>query len=346
MKKKIVISAYSIHQGGGKILLDALLKSIATDSSVEVTLFLDTRLKTQAPANSQTFFVRPTLLGRIKAEMQISKLTRIHDVLLCFGNLPPLFKSFAKTYVYVQTKYLVSRNFICWTSLTTALRTFAERIWFGLRKSKSYTYFVQTPSMKKDFIKTYGSRYNCEILGFAPLFSSDPVARTLGKQRKLLYIASGDIHKNHINLFKALSVLKTKGLTPQLTLTIDTQQYPIVAGQLEKYRSRHKLEIKNHMAISREVLLNLYSEHDALIFPSYFESFGLPLIEAQQFGLPIIASDLDFVRDVVTPVETFDPHSPTSIADAIERFFKHDRPMPAVATTVKTPEEFLWRLTH
>ncbi len=57
----------------------------------------------------------------------------------------------------------------------------------------------------------------------------------------------------------------------------------------------------------------------ALIFPSKTESLGLPLIEAASAGLPIIASELDFVRDVCVPNETFDPYSSTSISRAVKR---------------------------
>ena len=58
----------------------------------------------------------------------------------------------------------------------------------------------------------------------------------------------------------------------------------------------------------------------ALIFPSLAESFGLPLVEAQEFNKPILASELDFVRDVCSPVDTFDPKSSLSIARAVKRF--------------------------
>ena len=46
----------------------------------------------------------------------------------------------------------------------------------------------------------------------------------------------------------------------------------------------------------------------------------LPLIEAMYYGLSIIASELDYVRDVFVSVETFDPDSPVSIARAVRRF--------------------------
>ena len=62
----------------------------------------------------------------------------------------------------------------------------------------------------------------------------------------------------------------------------------------------------------------------ALIYPSKIESFGMPLIEAQILNIPVIASELDYVRDIVVPSETFDPNSPLSIARAVKRFLKID----------------------
>ena len=52
----------------------------------------------------------------------------------------------------------------------------------------------------------------------------------------------------------------------------------------------------------------LLKNYDALIFPSYIESFGLPLLEASENKIPIIAPELDYVRDVCNPSETFNPH--------------------------------------
>jgi len=46
----------------------------------------------------------------------------------------------------------------------------------------------------------------------------------------------------------------------------------------------------------------------------------LPLIEAREANIDIIAPELDYVRDVVCPVETFDPLSPISIARAVKRY--------------------------
>jgi glycosyltransferase involved in cell wall biosynthesis len=66
------------------------------------------------------------------------------------------------------------------------------------------------------------------------------------------------------------------------------------------------------------------------------------LLEAASCGLPIVAAECDYVRDVVTPVETFDPESAVSIARAVRRFL--GSPEPAVP--VLTANHFLARILH
>lgn len=52
-----------------------------------------------------------------------------------------------------------------------------------------------------------------------------------------------------------------------------------------------------------EKLLEYYKSSKGLLFPSSIESLGLPLLEAARFGLPIIASDLDYVKEVLDGYE-------------------------------------------
>ena len=51
----------------------------------------------------------------------------------------------------------------------------------------------------------------------------------------------------------------------------------------------------------------------------HFQGRELPLLEAQQLSMPILAPELDYVRDVVEPNETFNADSPTSMARAVMR---------------------------
>jgi len=72
--------------------------------------------------------------------------------------------------------------------------------------------------------------------------------------------------------------------------------------------------------VTNDEALSLLSQSGCLIFPSTVESFGIPLIEADHLGVSVIASEMDFVRDVCEPVETFNPQSAVSVCRSVLRF--------------------------
>jgi glycosyltransferase involved in cell wall biosynthesis len=86
------------------------------------------------------------------------------------------------------------------------------------------------------------------------------------------------------------------------------------------------VRIQNLGELQHERLIAIYQTCGALIYPSCFESFGLPLIEARRAGLAVLAPELDYVRDIIDPEETFEPRSPVSIARAVKRYMKECKP--------------------
>ena len=88
-------------------------------------------------------------------------------------------------------------------------------------------------------------------------------------------------------------------------------------------------------------MLKLYNNSQALVYPSKKESFGLPLIEAQKLGLSIVSSELDYVRDIIDPDQTFDPNSEMSIKRAIKRHLN----ISENKTKVLDPQSFLKKIS-
>jgi glycosyltransferase involved in cell wall biosynthesis len=76
----------------------------------------------------------------------------------------------------------------------------------------------------------------------------------------------------------------------------------------------------------------LYFNCPYLIFPSIMESFGLPLIEAAESGMKVLASNLPYVYDVIIPSLTFGPLDKISIADAVSKALSTNLPFPKVVT--------------
>jgi glycosyltransferase involved in cell wall biosynthesis len=107
-----------------------------------------------------------------------------------------------------------------------------------------------------------------------------------------------------------------------LGLTVNSTVFPKVAELIKSKNKQYGLNIENIDLVTGEDALELYKKAEILIFPSILESFGLPLIEARAAGLRIVASELDYVRDILDPEESFDPHSSASIVRAVKRIMK------------------------
>ncbi len=92
------------------------------------------------------------------------------------------------------------------------------------------------------------------------------------------------------------------------------------------------IRVKNVAVGSEQDVQRLYGMSRALVYPSVMESMGLPLIEARRAALAVIAAELDYLRDVVDPEQSFDPSSAMSIARAIKRHLgMHESPLPMIS---------------
>ncbi|MGL5640705.1 MAG: glycosyltransferase [Paraclostridium sp.] len=123
------------------------------------------------------------------------------------------------------------------------------------------------------------------------------------KYIKLFYPAAPHIYKNHIILIKALYKLKNqfKSLNFKLYFTFNINE--------DKY-TQTILEIIKQLDLNEEIefLGNLnykdmqkyYSQSDIVVFPSYIETYGLPLIEAAYMGKSIVAADLNYAKEVLS----------------------------------------------
>ena len=317
-KINFILYAPNVHTGGGFVLLQSLLKSWSEDFFLVALLDVRARDRLELPVNSKVKWVSPTLGSRIRSEFTLSKLSSPEHLILCFHGLPPLVRNSAKVLIFQQNRNylgLVGLESFAWR---TRLRLLFEQSVAYLFRGRGNEYLVQTPSMARSLKQWYGEKpVIIRVLPFTQLYSQ--IVSELQSNFDFLYVADGEAHKNHRRLIDAWVLLAQQGLKPSLALTLSSRDEPLLIWIQEQIEA-HGLIIFNIGQMPHEKLLRIYSQSKALIFPSVSESFGLPLIEARLARLPIVASELDFVRDVCEPVQTFDPNSPTSIARAVKRF--------------------------
>ena len=322
----LIIHAPNVHQGGGRALLVPLLEAAARSPCIAI---LDSRLARSEtlPPDLTVIRVSPTLVGRLRGEWRLKKLAKAGDMVLCFGNLPPLFQISGHVRVFLQNRYLFGRRDFASFGLRAHLRLLVERYWLYFRLKNTIQVYVQTPAVARELEAETGVR--ARVLPFLPVVTPlEP--RCAFTRFDFIYVATGEPHKNHRNLVEAWKLLAKDGLHPSLCLTLDQDKDRQLLDWVEVQVHADCLRIENVGLRSRADIDQHYLESGALIYPSTLESFGLPLLEGAAAELPILASELDYVRDVCVPVQTFDPGSPVSIARAVKRHLglKESPPQP------------------
>lgn len=323
---RFFLHATNVHHGGGATLLRAVLLACLPDLAVSAQLDTRMRLPSGLAKNTTIRLVKPSLWGRLRAEWWLVKTAASNDTILCFGNLPPLFRTAGRVMVLIQNRYLIDSASLKGFPLKARLRLQIERWWLSAMAANANAFIVQTPTMAA-ILRASGKARGKPVYVLPFVSVSDGYQRLLaqppaveGANGVFLYVGSGEPHKNHRQLIEAWCLLAQEGRRPSLWLTLESHANSDLCAWLDKKKRDYGLNVHNLGWQSQAQISQLYTQAQALIYPSTFESFGLPLIEARQAGLAVIASELDFVRDVVDPEQVFDPQSPVSIARAVKRF--------------------------
>jgi alpha-1,3-rhamnosyl/mannosyltransferase len=137
--------------------------------------------------------------------------------------------------------------------------------------------------------------------------------------RYVLYVGSNKPHKNLVRLMEAWALLNSEGVNRDTCL--------VVAGYWDhRYPEARKLALK--LDLGEKVrfigpadeydLPALYSGARLFVFPSLYEGFGFPILEAMACGTAVVCSDTSSLPEVVGDgAISFDPRSSNEVARAI-----------------------------
>lgn len=143
-------------------------------------------------------------------------------------------------------------------------------------------------------------------------------------ERFIFYPANRWLHKNHDNLLKALVVLRNEyNLKIKCVFTgFDYDSgYPLKV-KLKEYGLSEQASIIGY--VSKEELKYIYKKAEMLCFPSLFEGFGMPLVEAMTAGCPVVCSNVTSMPEVAGEAALlFDPADPYDIARKIYMFYNN-----------------------
>jgi len=159
----------------------------------------------------------------------------------------------------------------------------------------------------------------------------------------------GDLHlrKNPIRSIDAFQQFKGKHQTDHKLVIAGRSDY--LADRIFAHANNNK--IKEHVVftgyIDRNDLPYLMSSATALLFPSLFEGFGIPLLEAMASSTPIITSNITSMPEIVGDAGILiDPYDANSIEAAIEEIvFDRSKREYLIAAGLKRANNFSWDKT-
>ena len=237
-----------------------------------------------------------------------------HLLNLC--NTAPIFKF---------KKYIVLHDVIFMTNKDN------QKWWFKLYykliiKCNIYTckhWFTVSKFSKNEIIKYFNIHtQDISVLGNAPSFTQSEIINNditnkhnLCRDKYFLMVGSQSKRKNVqmvVQLFTKATFLQSKQLV-------------IVGGAFNNFINKEIFHSTNNIYflgyVNNEDLIALYEHAQALIFPSIYEGFGVPVIDAMSVHCPVMASDIEVLHEICKDgVLYFNPSSSIDLENKIMQF--------------------------
>ena len=312
----ILFYCLGLHQSGGLSVLDTLIGQSSINNDFHYYFDRRAKNKIKNTIYKNVYFKNSNLLIRIYDEFLLSR-SRSFDKIIFLNGLPSFFinKKAISIVLFQNINIFKSkdRNFFNWFFSMDLIR-FLKFYFF---KHKVDEWAVLSMNAKRQLEKFLNKSSKIVLINIEQ-YNEIQILKS-HKEFDFIFPATLGYHKNHEKLIEAFILLAKDNIFPRLLLTLTRKE--LNSTNFEKLTNIFKLNIVYKNFDIREIS-SIYSKSKALVFPSFVETLGLPLIEAKKFKLDVLASELDYVRDILDPNETFDPQSSLSMYRAIKRYLK------------------------
>jgi glycosyltransferase involved in cell wall biosynthesis len=235
------------------------------------------------------------------------------------------------------------------------IRDLGMRVLVPLAVRRSTRVIVDSQSTREDLVELLGTpeqRIDVIPLGIGAVQRREPMAEHelrdrlgLGGRRIALSLSAKRPHKNLLALIGALA-------------RISAERRPLLV--LPGYPTAHEADLRKRALavgvqgdvrllgwLSGEELEGLWQIADAFVYPSLYEGFGLPVLEAMTRGVPVACSNASSLPEVAGDAAlTFDPHDEAAIAAALERLLSDPAEVERLrARGRERAREFTWERT-
>jgi glycosyltransferase involved in cell wall biosynthesis len=346
--------------GGTEIVARELLPELVAERpDIRYTLFLNR----EAAESSDGFWreVAPSITVPVRArnraewvrgeQQALPPLARRAgvDVLHSLANTGPAWGRFRRV---VTVHDLIHRIH---PEAHFGVRGLGMRILVSLAARRSHRVIADSHSTRDDLVRLYrldAGRIDVAPLGLGSTARVQPMPEhelrrlhSLGERSILLSVSAKRPHKNLMRLLEAHALIE-----PERRPVLIVPGYPTPYEE-ELRRRAHELGTHNEVRflgwVDDAELEALYAAAACFVFPSLYEGFGMPVLEAMSRGVPVACSDRGSLLEVAGEAALlFDPESAPSIAAAVKRLL--DDPAEAERLRAAGREQasrFTWRNT-
>jgi glycosyltransferase involved in cell wall biosynthesis len=203
-------------------------------------------------------------------------------------------------------------------SISLASRRAARVLTVSESSKRDILRFVNVPPEKIDVIyNAYDERFGVEP-------REEDVERVRERYQLhdafVLYAGNVKPHKNLERLIEAFNIVRSRGLSHLKLVLIgdDISKYAALRRAVHFYQLHKYVRFLGYLP--EETLAVMYRLAAVFVFPSLYEGFGLPPLEAMASGTPVVTSNVSSLPEVAGDAAVLvDPYSPLAIADGIER---------------------------
>lgn len=188
-------------------------------------------------------------------------------------------------------------------------------------------------SSKNDIIKYYGiedKKVSVVYLGLKPLMKDTAkISKEVLKEKYtinsnyILFVGTLQPRKNIARLIEAFSLIKDK----TLQLVIIGKKgwlYEDIISAPQKFSVADRVKFLDY--VTDEDLPAFYTYAECFVLPSLYEGFGLPVLEAMQYGCPVIISNVSSLPEAGGDAAVYvDPHNTSDIVEKIENVLKNKK---------------------
>lgn len=194
------------------------------------------------------------------------------------------------------------------------------------RATKAAAIVFISQNTKKDFLKNF-PQFKGKSYVIYPGYD-DSLYQKIIKPKKILslnedyilYLGRLEKRKNIINLIKAYKIFRVKYKLNHKLILAGKEGYGFneIEAEINKLDNRFKNDIIMPGYIAEENLPHLYSNASVFVFPSFYEGFGIPILETMACGTPVVCSNSSSIPEAGgEAAKYFDPNNPSEIADSI-----------------------------